>query len=154
MGTVVPMLNRYAVDSPFRTQISSLAAILCRHTLIPWTASCGILGRFCIASAQQASSGRLVTVRGVGKGGTAARSNWRRSVTGLHVPFTACSAVPVNILISGAPVNFTCINWVTEVSWHATLVAKVRKSLYRIFLELNAPVKFTMLLLMLHVWLY
>ena len=39
-----------------------------------------------------------------------------------------------------APVNFTCINWVTEVLWHAPLVAKVRKSLYRSFLELNAPV--------------
>jgi hypothetical protein len=49
---------------------------------------------------------------------------------------------------------YFCRNWVTEVSWHATLVAKVRKSVYRKFLELNAPVKFTMLLLMLNVWLY
>ena len=57
-------------------------------------------------------------------------------------------------LIWGAPVNFTCRNWVTEVSWACTLVRKVpkmpyqascagqlfRKSLARSFLELNAPV--------------
>jgi hypothetical protein len=33
--------------------------------------------------------------------------------------------------IPNAPVNFTCRNWVTEVSGDARLVAKVRKSVHR-----------------------